>query len=821
MLRLGLGLGFSRVYGGGGAPAWTPANITSNRLWIQPSTSSSIFEEVDGFGQRAFNQSTDAKKWADSWSFEDGSQTPVYNGDALVFDGSNDWMLSGFIPSVNALIELPEATNLPTGRANPVPTGMCFATDGNIYIACNFGAIIKVNKTTGALIQNIDLETLYPAIDFSVGTCQGLTQDGGVLRLALRATGDVLHINEDGTLAGGDYNIATGTVNGLARDVPNSQDIVTVDGVSKRYTNAGTYIEDVCTFPAGVDQIWHDGTNDILYGTTGDNGDAGQIYAYHIPTGSLSDAIWLQKTYAMEGVLLDYANDLLYITSDEGYHGSARGSGEDQLQVYNFDAAGLIDQITTTYTAFTIAGRFKIDSVDASSDVLLGWGNTTDSVSGITLFAIGGASGDSIRIQVKDADLNAFNANFTLDTNLTEESNIIAEVDFANSTVKLWQDGILNDTISMTGINTEWYYQPFSIGAGRNNNGDTRERPSSLTLSHLSAYGDVLSEGDRDDLFDFMTPTPTAPVNVIAPSVAGSESVGGTLTGDNGTWTGYPAPTYTYKWFSEDDGEIVGETGASYVGIDVAYEGDRIRRQVTATNSAGSTSAFSDYTGVISPASSFVPSDIAGYAADIDASQSTITESGGVISEVSNIADAANPVAPSGGTAPETGTQTIGSLNAIDFSVSSGSSNLLFTTALDGSNGFSITIVVDFLSNPSGRRIWGYADSSLELRSDGSGFLLVDRGGSNIITGTTVMQANTTYVITVISGAAGTYLYIDGVLEDSDGTARTYPNGVQTIGRNNGFSFLGALGQFIAYEDEITTDNVADLYGYCATKWSM
>ena len=38
--------------------------------------------------------------------------------------------------------------------------------------------------------------------------------------------------------------------------------------------------------------------------------------------------------------------------------------------------------------------------------------------------------------------------------------------------------------------------------------------------------------------------------NVVRPSIAGSTSVGSTLTASRGTWTGYPAPTYAYQWYA-------------------------------------------------------------------------------------------------------------------------------------------------------------------------------------------------------------------------------------------------------------------------------
>jgi hypothetical protein len=90
-----------------------------------------------------------------------------------------------------------------------------------------------------------------------------------------------------------------------------------------------------------------------------------------------------------------------------------------------------------------------------------------------------------------------------------------------------------------------------------------------------------------------VTAAQTAPANSVAPEVTGSTTVGGTITTTDGTWTGNPAPTYTYQWQRFTAGafaDIAGATSASYVTAD---EGDH-RCAVTATNAAGSAVAYSN-----------------------------------------------------------------------------------------------------------------------------------------------------------------------------------------------------------------------------------
>ena len=76
------------------------------------------------------------------------------------------------------------------------------------------------------------------------------------------------------------------------------------------------------------------------------------------------------------------------------------------------------------------------------------------------------------------------------------------------------------------------------------------------------------------------------PVNTMAPAISGNTLLGSTLTTTNGTWTGFPAPTFTYQWLR--GGEVItAQTNDKYVtqGLDIGQE---ITCRVTGTNSAGS-----------------------------------------------------------------------------------------------------------------------------------------------------------------------------------------------------------------------------------------
>jgi len=86
------------------------------------------------------------------------------------------------------------------------------------------------------------------------------------------------------------------------------------------------------------------------------------------------------------------------------------------------------------------------------------------------------------------------------------------------------------------------------------------------------------------------------PSNTIAPVISGNPVVGSTLTTTNGTWTGFPTPTFTYQWLR--NGLVIGgATSITYI-TQVADVGQQITCRVTGTNIVGSVNAISN---VITP----------------------------------------------------------------------------------------------------------------------------------------------------------------------------------------------------------------------------
>lgn len=96
------------------------------------------------------------------------------------------------------------------------------------------------------------------------------------------------------------------------------------------------------------------------------------------------------------------------------------------------------------------------------------------------------------------------------------------------------------------------------------------------------------------------------PYNTVLPAVSGTLGEGDTLTTTTGTWAGDATITYARQWqnaASADENDpswanIAAATGATYV-LAAGDVGKYVRCKITATNSTGSTVAYSNIVGPI------------------------------------------------------------------------------------------------------------------------------------------------------------------------------------------------------------------------------
>jgi hypothetical protein len=103
-------------------------------------------------------------------------------------------------------------------------------------------------------------------------------------------------------------------------------------------------------------------------------------------------------------------------------------------------------------------------------------------------------------------------------------------------------------------------------------------------------------------------PTGTAPKNTAPPTISGTQQDGATLTVSPGSWSGTPAPSFSYQWercvgTGGGCAAISGATSTTYVATsaDVAHT---LLVQVTAKNATGSSTANTAETGLIAPSKS-------------------------------------------------------------------------------------------------------------------------------------------------------------------------------------------------------------------------
>ena len=95
----------------------------------------------------------------------------------------------------------------------------------------------------------------------------------------------------------------------------------------------------------------------------------------------------------------------------------------------------------------------------------------------------------------------------------------------------------------------------------------------------------------------------TAPRNTVRPTISGTVRQGEVLTADQGSWSGTQPMTFAYQWRRCDTNgascaNIIGATGQTYT-LTSADVGNRLRVRVRASNSAGSGTATSLPTAVV------------------------------------------------------------------------------------------------------------------------------------------------------------------------------------------------------------------------------
>jgi len=111
---------------------------------------------------------------------------------------------------------------------------------------------------------------------------------------------------------------------------------------------------------------------------------------------------------------------------------------------------------------------------------------------------------------------------------------------------------------------------------------------------------------------------PMAPTTKTAPALTGVAKEGEILTVTNGTWNGFPTPTYSYTWQRCDSANvctvITGATSSTY-RLTFQDAGFAVKASVKATNSVGNSSAASNaIAGVMGTLTPFMSPQVSGVA---------------------------------------------------------------------------------------------------------------------------------------------------------------------------------------------------------------
>jgi hypothetical protein len=187
-----------------------------------------------------------------------------------------------------------------------------------------------------------------------------------------------------------------------------------------------------------------------------------------------------------------------------------------------------------------------------------------------------------------------------------------------------WLGFISGDTSSVV----KFFFNEY-VGAYRTNADTYADGASDPFGGGVTAYLRNIS------IYATYTPVqaPLPPSNSSPPTISGTAQAGQTLTAGPGSWTGTAPISYAYQWRRCDSGgagcvDIAGATATTYV-LTAGDVGATIRVAVTASNSAGSSTATSPQTAIV--VSAAAPGDpIVATAGDIACDPASPSFNGGL-----------------------------------------------------------------------------------------------------------------------------------------------------------------------------------------------
>ena len=162
-----------------------------------------------------------------------------------------------------------------------------------------------------------------------------------------------------------------------------------------------------------------------------------------------------------------------------------------------------------------------------------------------------------------------------------------------NDTPQISGNALVGSTLTLTNVGTwsgyptptltyQWYREDTPIPSATNNTYITQAADAGYSITcHVSG---VSTSGSAVAISTSITPT-SPPQGAAPPQISGNALVGSTLTTTNGSWSGYPTPTFTYQWYR---GYTLIPSATSNTYVTQADDvGQSITCVVTATNTSG------------------------------------------------------------------------------------------------------------------------------------------------------------------------------------------------------------------------------------------
>jgi hypothetical protein len=151
---------------------------------------------------------------------------------------------------------------------------------------------------------------------------------------------------------------------------------------------------------------------------------------------------------------------------------------------------------------------------------------------------------------------------------------------------------------SVSGFTYEWIRDGLAIASGVTYTAKVSDEGHFIWCIVTASGGEGSGQArSSNSLYIEGGPPQRPPEPIAPPAVSGTPALGQTLGCSSGTWSGTPAPTFTYQWVRDHgsaEEATLGSATASTYKVAGEDQGHSLTCKVTASNSAGSAAQFSN-----------------------------------------------------------------------------------------------------------------------------------------------------------------------------------------------------------------------------------